>query len=221
MCWRSAASTDSPGARRKHPSVIHSPLLQEEPDVRSLLLHDFLADERHWLEAADGGWGGGAGGKKQHHIRGAEGLCREGDYPGPTLLLPGGYSPAPGPHCKKTQREAVSRDSRHISGSHEEGDEDAALRGEGSRGVVPVPGAEREVREVEPHVATVDGSHSSLICSLRPGSVCHPLTEEQRMWPAASGESTLSIRKSLVYIPPLHPLVIFISLFIHLSSVIV
>ena len=65
---------------------------------------------------------------------------------------------------------------------------------------------------VEPHVATVDGSQSSLTCSLSPGSVCHPLTEEQRMWlPAASGESTLSIRKSLVYI----------SLFIHLSSVIV
>ena len=43
---------------------------------------------------------------------------------------------------------------------------------------------------VEPHIATVDGSQSSLICSLRPGSVCHPLTEEQRMWlPAASGES--------------------------------
>ena len=52
---------------------------------------------------------------------------------------------------------------------------------------------------VEPHIATVDGSQSSLICSLRPGSVCHPLTEEQRMWlPAASGESTLSIRESLV-----------------------
>ena len=45
---------------------------------------------------------------------------------------------------------------------------------------------------VEPHIATVDGSQSSLICSLRPGSVCHPLTEEQRMWlPAAFGESTL------------------------------
>ena len=133
---------DSPGARRKRPSVIHSPLLQEEPDVRSLLLHDFLADERRWLEAADGGRGGAAGGKKQHHIRGAEGLCREGDYPGPALLLPGGYSPAPGPHCKKTQDEAVSRDPRHVSGSREEGDGDAALRGEGSRGVVPVPGAE-------------------------------------------------------------------------------
>ena len=54
---------------------------------------------------------------------------------------------------------------------------------------------------VEPHVATVDGSQSSLTCSLRPGSVCHPLIEEQRMWlPAASGESTLSIRESLVYI---------------------
>ena len=45
---------------------------------------------------------------------------------------------------------------------------------------------------VEPHVATVDGSQSSLICSLRPGSVCHPLTEEQRVWlPAASGELAL------------------------------
>ena len=43
---------------------------------------------------------------------------------------------------------------------------------------------------VEPHLATVDGSQSSLTCSLRPGSVCHPLTEEQRIWlPAASGGS--------------------------------
>ena len=55
---------------------------------------------------------------------------------------------------------------------------------------------------VEPHVATVDESQSSLTCSLSPDSVCHPLTEETRMWlPAASGESTLSIRESLVYIP--------------------
>ena len=54
---------------------------------------------------------------------------------------------------------------------------------------------------VEPHVATVDGSQSALTCSLKPGSVCHPLTEEQRMWlPAAFGESTLSITVSLVYI---------------------
>ena len=60
---------------------------------------------------------------------------------------------------------------------------------------------------VEPHVATVDGSQSSLICSLRPGSVCHPLTEEHRMWlPAASGESTLSIRVSSLYLT-FHPLV--------------
>ena len=43
---------------------------------------------------------------------------------------------------------------------------------------------------VEPHIATVDGSQSSLTCSLRPGSVYHPLTEEQRMWlSAASGGS--------------------------------
>ena len=43
---------------------------------------------------------------------------------------------------------------------------------------------------VEPHVATVDGSQSSLTCSLRPDRVCHPLTEEQRMWLLApSGES--------------------------------
>ena len=136
---------DSPGARRKRHDLIHSPLLQEEPDVWSLLLHDFLADERCWLKVADGGWGDGTGGKKQHHIRDAEGLCREGDYPGPAVHLPGGHSPAPSPHCSKTQCETVSHDSRHISGSREEGDEDAALRGEGSRGVVPMPRAEREV----------------------------------------------------------------------------
>ena len=46
---------------------------------------------------------------------------------------------------------------------------------------------------VEPHYATVDGFQNSLICSLRPGSVCHLLTEEQRIWlPAASGGSMLS-----------------------------
>ena len=46
---------------------------------------------------------------------------------------------------------------------------------------------------VEPHIATVDGSQSSLICSLRPGSVCHPLSEKQRIWlPAATGGSMLS-----------------------------
>ena len=56
-----------------------------------------------------------------------------------------------------------------------------------------------ETCSLEPHPATVDGSQSSLTCSLRPGSVCHPLTEEQRMWlPTASGESEW--RSCLVYI---------------------
>ena len=45
-----------------------------------------------------------------------------------------------------------------------------------------------EMCSVVPHPATVDGSRGSLTCSLRPGSVCLPLKEEQRMWlPAASG----------------------------------
>ena len=52
---------------------------------------------------------------------------------------------------------------------------------------------------VAPHPATVDGCHSSLTCSLKPSSVCHPLTKQQRMWlPTPSGQ--LSCLLSEVYI---------------------